>query len=242
MGDGRVFVGIDLGWHGKPSGVAALRFAGAELELTALDRLDSHDLALRWVDAQASADDAVVGVDAPLVIRNATGTREAEKALNRDYRRFDAGCHAANLGLPFAARVTQFSRRLTTLGFVHEPVGPARRGGRFQLEVFPHAATIELFGLTRILKYKRGRRAERSLELARLRRLLRSRLAGGDPALRLPSLPSIPKTGNLKPVEDRLDAVLCAYAAAHWWLWGDSRNRVYGDNRDGGIVVPIRRA
>jgi predicted RNase H-like nuclease len=54
-----------------------------------------------------------------------------------------------------------------------------------------------------------------------------SRLPLLDPALSL-QLPSIPTTGNLKPVEDEIDAVLCAYIAAHWWFWATQRNRVYG--------------
>ena len=57
---------------------------------------------------------AVAAVDAPLVIPNQTGIRPAERDLNRDFRRFHAGCHAANLGRPFAEKVLSFSRRQTS--------------------------------------------------------------------------------------------------------------------------------
>jgi len=78
----------------------------------------------------------------------------------------------------------------------------------------------------------------RAAGLRRLRRLLLSRLPELDPALPL-RLPGVPRKGSLKPVEDRIDAVFCAYLAAYWWHWAEERNRVYGSGEDGGyIVVP----
>jgi predicted RNase H-like nuclease len=178
-----------------------------------------------------------VGVDAPLVIRNETGIRPAERALNADFRRFHAGCHAANLGRPFSQNVISFSRRLEAMGFAHGAAMEARQEGRFQIEVHPHAATVSLFGLDRIVKYKRGTRNERARGLRRLRTLALTRLPMLDPALDL-RLPGVPVKGPIKPVEDKIDAVLCAYIAAHWWCWGAERNTIYGNAADGYIVVP----
>jgi predicted RNase H-like nuclease len=96
---------------------------------------------------------------------------------------------------------------------------------------------VALFGLDRIVKYKRGLRDEKASGLRRLRSLMLSRLPTLEPPLEL-RLPSVPRTGNTKPVEDQIDAVLCAYIAAHWWFWGAERNRVYGAQDDGYIVVP----
>ena len=42
----------------------------------------------------------------------------------------------------------------------------------------------------------------------------------------------------MKAVEDQLDALICAYVAAHWWYWGLERNLVLGDRETGYIVVP----
>ena len=53
-----------------------------------------------------------------------------------------------------------------------------------------------------------------------------SRLPLLHPALSL-CLPGVPNTGNLKPVEDQIDDVLCSYIAAHWWFWGNlAKSRV----------------
>jgi predicted RNase H-like nuclease len=60
-----------------------------------------------------------------------------------------------------------------------------------------------------------------------------------DPSLSV-RLPRVPRTGSLKPTEDKIDAVLCAYIAAHWWRWSMQRNRLYGNEENGYIVVPQR--
>ena len=235
-----VFLGIDLGWYGKPSGLASIRVSQEGLYLQNLTRLEKSMEILTWIQDQTGNGNAVVGVDAPLIIRNQGGIRDAERELNREFRRFHAGCHAANLGRPFAGNVLSFSRRLAALGFAHGAAMAARAPGRFQIEVHPHAAMVNLFDLSRIVKYKRGRRAARARELRRLRALMLSRLRMLDPALPL-RLPGVPNAGNLKPVEDQIDAVLCAYIAAHWWFWAGARNRVYGCGATGYIVVPERK-
>jgi predicted RNase H-like nuclease len=233
------FIGVDLGWYGKPSGLASIGLNGAGLSLRDITRLEDTDQILRWIQSEAGRGGAVVGVDAPLVIRNSTGIRPAERELNRDFRRFHAGCHAANLGRPFAQKVVSFSQRLAELGFLEGADMTARKSGRFQIEVHPHAASVNLFGLERIVKYKRGLREKRASELRRLRELMLTRLPLLDPSLSL-QLPAVPKAGNLKPVEDQIDAVLCAFIAAHWWFWATQRNRVYGAAGAGYIVVPDR--
>ena len=113
----------------------------------------------------------------------------------------------------------------------------ARQKGRFQIEIHPHAASVSLFGLTQIVKYKRGLRDAKARELRRLRRLMLTRLPVENPALTL-RLPGVPATGNTKPVEDKIDAVLCAYIGAYWWHWGTERNCVFGSQEEGYIVVP----
>ncbi len=234
------FIGVDLGWYGKPTGLASIRLDDSGLYLHNIARVEDVDQILEWVVEQAKRADAVVGVDAPLVITNATGIRGAERGLNAVYRKFHAGCHAANLGRPFAGNVVSFSQRLEALGFAHGAALVARQPGRFQIEVHPHAATVSLFQLDRIVKYKRGTRQEKARGLRRLRSLMLTRLPLLDPPLSL-TLPSLPRTGPLKPVEDQIDAVMCAYIAAHWWHWGLRRNQVYGDNENGYIVVPGSR-
>ena len=82
------FIGVDLGWYGKPSGLASLVLEKEVLRLRQMARLESVDEILKWIQGEAGNGSSVVAVDAPLVIPNQTGIRGAERALNRDFRRF----------------------------------------------------------------------------------------------------------------------------------------------------------
>jgi len=221
---------------GKPTGLAAMEVAteSGGLRLTSVARLSGDNAILGWIDQIAGDGPCVCAVDAPLVIPNATGIRLGERELNAVYRKYHAGCHPGNLGRPFAAYVTGFSCALEARGFVH---GPGAAGApRQQIEVHPHAASVSLFGLDRIVKYKKGLRADRARELERLRGLIMSRL-GIEQGLEL--IPVVPSTGDLKVAEDQIDAVTCAVIAHSWWRWGEGdRNIVFGNATDGYVVVP----
>jgi predicted RNase H-like nuclease len=49
---------------------------------------------VNFVATHASAD-AVVAIDAPLMVKNATGQRECERMITRQLGSFHAGCHAS---------------------------------------------------------------------------------------------------------------------------------------------------
>jgi len=236
------FLGVDLGWQSGPTGLCCLHLEGDILRMEALDRLQTAEEILAWISHWAEgSSNAVVAVDAPTLIPNETGMRLPDRLAHKHFGRYDAGCYPANLGRPFAKKLVAFGLALEALGFQHRPHSPPRPQGRFQLEVFPHPATVHLFGLSKILKYKKGTLAQRRPELEKLRQYQLSVLPTLEPALELTKsdLPEIPFTGAaMKAVEDQLDALTCAYAAAHWWVWGMERNWVLGDVGEGYIVVP----
>lgn len=234
------FLGIDFGWAGKPSGLAALAWDGEALRLTDLCREADLEKILAWVDEQ-SPGDTLVGVDAPLVIPNLTGMRDADKLAHSRYGKYHAGAYPASQARDYWERTTGLSRELAARGFLHGDGISARAHGRFQIEVYPHAAVVQLFGLDRIVKYKRGVLAARREGLATLRELLLKRLPGLVPRLALTGLPEIPTAGPaLKALEDQLDAITSAYVAAFLWYWGPERTDVLGDSKRGYIVVPKR--
>jgi pyridoxamine 5'-phosphate oxidase len=196
---------------------------------------------LRWVTAHAT-ESAGIGIDAPIVIPNAAGMRIADRLAHSFYGKYHAGAYPASRARTFWKRTTRLSSSLAKLGFGHGDEWAPKRSGRFQIEVHPHAAAVQLFLLDRIVKYKKGRLEERASELKRLRGLLLERLPALVPRLAITELPEIPASGReLKAVEDQLDAVLAAYIAAHWWYWGRERNEVLGNSRLGYIVVPHRQ-
>jgi predicted RNase H-like nuclease len=183
----------------------------------------------------------MIAVDAPTLIPNATGMRDCDRLAHKYFGKYDAGCYPANRDRPFATTLIEFGRALEARGFGHASHIAPQIPGRYQIELFPHPATIHLFRLPKILKYKKGRVRDRRTALNTLRSLQLCHLPNLNPGLRLETadLPTIPAGGKaLKVVEDQLDSVTCAYSGAHWWWWGRERNWVLGDDQNGYIVVP----
>ncbi len=225
------FLGIDLGWVSGATGLCCLEWRSGKLHLLALECLLPISEILSWIDVWVPAGSpGMVAVDAPTQITNQTGMRSCDRKAHKYFGRYHAGCYPANLNSSFAERTTGFSQSLLERGFVHAPDITPQQSKRYQIEVYPHAAMIGLFDLPQILKYKKGKIAERRAELERLRDLILTRLPQQEPALMMEQLPEIPTTGvALKALEDQLDSLICAYIAAHWWYWGHQRNIVLTD-------------
>lgn len=234
------FLGVDFGWTSQPSGVTVLDWDGQALRLSALSRIESPDAVAQWVLSQLGDGPGMVAIDAPTIISNPTGMRPCERAIHHHFGRYHAGCYPSNLASPFAARTLALSGALLQAGIGHAASIDPQRSGRYQIEVFPHAASIHLLGLSRILKYKKGRIATRVAALSQFQQLLLSRLPALEPAMQPMTLPSVPPGGReLKAHEDQLDALLCAYIGAWWWYWGTASTLVLGDATEGFIVVPV---
>ncbi|MFN6570538.1 DUF429 domain-containing protein [Dendronalium sp. ChiSLP03b] len=239
------FIGIDLGWKSQPSGLCCLEWTDRQLQLLDLDRKEAIADILLWIDRSVQPNEpAIIAVDAPTLIPNTTGSRLPDKLTHKYFGKYHAGCYPANMNLPFAERTVNFGVELELRGFVHAPTIEPQKLSRYQIEVFPHPAIVHLFGLERILKYKKGRISERRLELIKLYQYILDILPTLTPPVLLSSLNGslvleIPSTGAaLKETEDKLDSLICAYVAAHWWYWGEQRNLVLGDRTTGYIVIP----
>ena len=241
---GRVFhIGVDLAWGvKKPTGLAVLDENGTLVHVSAV-RTDEEILTVLGPYAEG---DCLVALDAPLIVRNATGNRPGEAELNRDFARFDAGAHPSNTGKPEFAGTPRGARVASALGLDMNPrSGRSRRA----LEVYPHPATVALFRLGRTLKYKQkpGRDLEGLRgELLVLMDLLDG-LADASPALDLAGCAAWPalreqvehatRKSELRVVEDQVDAVVCAYVALFVQRRPDDVT-TYGDFEDGYIVTP----
>ncbi len=232
------FVGIDLAWgERQPTGLAVLDEVGRLVHVSAV-RTDEEIVAGLGVYVE---DDCVVGIDAPLVVKNATGSRPAEQALSKDFRRFDAGTHPTNTGKAEFANGSRGARVAKQLGL---DIDPRSGRGRRAIEVYPHAATIVLFDLDRIVRYKdkKGRDLDflRS-ELLRLMSLVETIVTTEETWAGLRSdVEHATRKSQLRVVEDQVDAVLCAHVAllAHRT---PAAMTTYGDLEQGYIVTPTLR-
>ncbi len=229
------YVGIDLAWGERsPTGVAVLDADARLLHVSTVQTDEQVQAAL----APYVAGECLVGIDAPIVVTNPTGSRPAEQALSRDFRRFEAGAHPSNTGKPEFAEGTRARRVCRLLGLDPDP-----RSGRERraIEVYPHAATVVLFDLARTLKYKAkpGRDLEQlRSELLRLIGLVETLVVVDDTWAGLRRAVEVAtQKSRLRSVEDQVDAVVCAYVA----LFADTRpdeTTHYGDASTGVIVTP----
>jgi predicted RNase H-like nuclease/ppGpp synthetase/RelA/SpoT-type nucleotidyltranferase len=232
------YLGIDLAWGlSRPTGLAVLDETGRLEHLSAVRTDDEIAETL----APFSAGPCLAGIDAPLVVTNATGSRPAERALSKDFRKYEAGAHPSNTGKPEFADGTRGARVCALLGLDLDPDSQAERRA---LEVYPHPATVVLFGLERTLKYKH--KQGRDLELLRselltlmdhLERLVDTGAPASPWAALREAAVAASRKSDLRVVEDQVDAVVCAYVALFADRWPERTTR-YGDLAGGYIVTP----
>lgn len=241
------FAGVDLAWGVRnPTGVAIVDADGRLVEVGAM-RHDADVLAVLDPYVQGAC---LVGFDAPLVVTNPAGQRPAEAALNRDFRRFEAGAHPANTGKPEFADGPRGGRLARTLNLDLDPWSNAARRA---IEVYPHAATVALFRLPRTLKYKA--KPGRNVDQLKSQLLL---LMDGVEHLAHAAVPlhvtchngwlelrrkveTAQRKCELRRAEDPIDAVVCAYVA----LYAErcrANVTIYGNLATGYIVTPTLSA
>lgn len=240
---GMYFVGVDLAWGERsPTGVAAVDDAGV---LRHVDVATSDEDVLAQL-APYVGGDCVVAIDAPLVVTNPSGNRPCEAALNRDFRRFDAGAHPANTGLAWFADGGRGARLCSALDL---DLDPRSTSARRAMEVYPHAASVVLFDLPKTLKYKQKQGREVPQIRSELLRLIGfvEDLGTATPSLELTACPQWNALGSavraatrkseLRRAEDPIDAVLCAYIA-RYAATRPQDVTVYGETATGCIITP----
>jgi len=246
-----VYLGLDLAWSERNlSGLAACCGSSQGAQLCYHPRrLQTTDEIVQTIRHICSDKPAILAIDAPLLVPNETGRRRAEAELAAAFQRYDAGPHPANRRLLRRYGGIRGETIVTALandGFRYVPMIEADAGGRLIVEVFPHPATVVLFRLHRILKYKArpGRSlTERRQELRRYLELLTTLQWSDPPLLGVQNLWTdleLERFGPsaLKAIEDEADALLCAYIALYGHRWGAARCRSFGTVEGGAIFTP----
>jgi predicted RNase H-like nuclease len=239
------YAGLDLAWSARnASGIAVVDAEGRLLESATVR---SDDDVAAWL-APHLDHLAVVAIDAPLIVRNATGSRPVERDLTRAFRHVDAGTYPSNRANPLfdPPRAETLATRFGWRATAERPDLGARTGGAaVAVETYPHPAMVTLFGLDRVIPYKpRPTRSladrQRSLgvlmtHLETLEPLALTR-SGPWPRLR-DAHDGATRPVDLKRLEDELDGIFCAHLA---WLWGTGSTALtaWGDDVDGFIVAP----
>ncbi|GAA4972571.1 DUF429 domain-containing protein [Kineococcus glutinatus] len=233
------FIGIDLGWVETSSagrtGLAAVDGSG---RLIASARVQTDDQIAAWLEQQPGRV-VVAAVDAPLIVPNATGSREPEKQMGKYFGSFGASAYPSNHSLlgtrPRAQRLAE------RFGWAVDPLMPTGGDEAVCIEVYPHPAMVGLFKLGYRLNYKKGNTQRRTPAFTELARHLESitvlQLAGHPRWQQIKRTIAAPAPDDLNRIEDEMDAILCAHLA---WLWHHRQEalHVYGSVEEGYIVAP----
>ena len=244
------FIGVDLAWQSDKnhSGIAVLRgdSSGATL-FSCSANIATLQGVVNYILANATAN-TVVAIDAPLIIKNAGGQRPCEKLISQKFGRYHASAHTSNLTRYPDAGSIQVAQLLEQNGFSHtpNPTTDKYKEGRWLFEVYPHPAQVVLFDLEKIIKYKKGRIADKRAGLEILRHYIKTKFGQGRPPLRPNDLFEELlnqdfdrlKGKALKHYEDILDALVCAYLALYYWRWGAEKAEMIGNLETGYIINP----
>ena len=232
-----LLIGVDLAWGEKMhDGVCFVELDGVGGRVLGFGYPQGDRELMKLIgETSRNYQTVFATVDAPIVCPNRTGTRPVDRLTHRMFHRQHAACHPANLMR--CPRPPRVARLLQRKGF---RVGwEIRVGGRWVAEVYPHPAMVRMFGLPRIIKYKKGSVAERRKEFQRLQGLMGKLMKRKFPGLTLNQ-----ETRNLlrekwsKPVEDRTDALFCALIGMWHWMHRGKRSEVIGDRKTGFILLP----
>ena len=261
------YLGIDLAWGegtakrpAKETGLALIDETGTVLHAGWARGIDA---VAEWI-VEVASPAAVIAIDAPLVVHNASGMRLCERQVGMGYGSWHVAANASNTALGWQGGVA-LRTKLEALGFVYsDGIHPPSPLSRTMFECYPYTTIVGMAELGYEEKRPRYKRFDRSLPSA-LRRQARAdacdelirrmgTLATATPPLHIASHevsrsllePSPLVDAAYKHREDMLDAVLCAWTASIWHRHVE-RVQVLGvedapdaAGRRGTIVAPAR--
>lgn len=238
-----MFLGVDLAWgQTAKTGLAAVSEDGELLSVT--DAVTDEDITSHlkdWGDGPV-----LVAFDAPIIVNNDIGNRPCERLVGRYFGRYRAFCHSSNRANPAFATGTRAQRLASALDL---DVDPASTAPRRAIEVYPHPAIVAVFDLPAILRYKSKPGRDLTLLKSETKRLvsLIEGLSTAEVAMSVTgcadwekirtAVEAARRKADLDKVEDRIDAVICAYVAMYS-VRSPDQTTVLGDVSTGYIVTP----
>lgn len=246
------FVGIDLAWSKKEknkTGIAICEGNKKEGKLCYCGNLTSDKEIIDKIDQIIGEDNAIIAIDAPLIVPNEKGRRKAEQEISNHFGKYNAGAHSSNRSRLLAThgciRGEDLSTQLKAASFIHDPYLQPFEEKRKFFEVYPHPAMVVLFGLDSILQYKQksGRSYETRWNAFQTYQSKLKVLSKFTPSLILDGILEKNVNGligkDLKNYEDMLDAAFCSYLAYYNWA-NPQKCHVFGNMEEGYICTPIQ--
>lgn len=264
-----IFIGIDLAWADGSAKKAANESGAVILDSTGKIVHAGWTVGVKetvdWLESYAPKE-ALLFVDAPLVVTNKCGQRLCEKQVGQRYWRWKVSANSTNTSKPERLAGVDLRKQLEQRGWSYSDgcKGPPPKG-RYLSECYPYTTIVgaeELGYDDERPRYKRKGnmpqaefrpyRAEQCDEL--IRRV--AKLSSATPPMDISShpemlilveQPSPISDKEYKHREDLLDAALCAWTASLWVRWGEERCQVLGrddplyDSLRATIIAPARK-
>ncbi len=241
------YVGFDSAWADNPRRPGSICALGERFEPP---RPAGFDAALAFVrDGHAGGDPTILAIDQPTIVPNVAGARPADRVAAALMSWSGGGVQPA-----FRGKAALFGdgapiwRFLAALGFRDDPHAAAgAASGGFVMEVFPAMALLALDpaflaargGGPRYNPVRNTFRLEAWRAACRAAAAEARRLGFAEAAAWCDALD--PNVKPRKPLQDDLDALLCALIAARWHRERASCAMI-GDTARGYIVAPVSAA
>ena len=223
-----LFVGIDLAWSEKnSSGIAIIEGDEKSGKLISCNILKSDKEIIDYINKFTKGKEAIISIDAPLVVPNEKGRRFAEELVGILFRKYNAGAHPTNRkrlsSFTGKIRGEEISKLLGSIGFKHNPYIKKFEKTRKFFEVYPHPSMVVLFNLDRILQYKLKPKRDYNFRYEEFNKYKNHLKNLNNPLIKLTKeilqedITKL-KSQKLKDFEDKLDSIFCAYLAYYSWV------------------------
>ncbi len=221
------FIGVDLAWKVGSNSKTALVVIDENCSPVSTAYVLTDEEILEFIKKHCSSG-CLVGIDAPLVVKNRSGRRECERLLQE----YGIPSYPANrdwLARAFGGvRGEILVEKLKKLGIELNARPQPRVFTKAVMEIYPYSALKIL--LKKIPKYKKGNKNERTKGIAELRRVLKKI----QPSLIIDELAN---EKELREQADLLDAAIAAYIVSLYWQRGEEKCEVIGNEKEGFILT-----
>lgn len=240
------FIGIDLAWtYRNETGICVMGSDGMVefLDAEVYSNEEIVDIIMGRLDGPVA-----IAIDAPLIVNNETGSREAEGALMRS-RIHGHRLFAFNSNRSYLNRTFGDIRGETLMEEIMKSLSDIRIGFDREasniVETFPTGICCGLFPQVYPIRYKKKRKVpfeETCGEMDRLTGLFREMEAEGVVHGLIEKLEWEAHSATRKShkhLEDKVDAFLCAYGMYAIYA-GTAEEEMFGSIEEGFITIPIK--
>ncbi len=211
--------------------------------VVAVSSLRAHEDILSWLARNRSRAGSIVAVNAPIIVENSVGRRAADTLLQDHFGKYSVSEYHVNT--TNASHPRTIGRALMRMQFDPDPTIDADR----VVETANQATQIMLFESERPVRLKTGPVGARKDAVARFREILWEKLSEATPYLvETPALRNLleadlPSSNGSRvgELEERLEAVLCAYTACYLGYRGPESCAMLGDLNEGYVLLPTTR-